>query len=129
MEAAFVFPVLFLVLMATVDFSRLFYTSVVVSNAAAAGVRQGVYDSSHAPAAMQIAASADASMPVNPSASLFCTCSNSPSTEISCTSSCGTSAPRKYVQVTTQATYKTLVSWPMIPSSVRVNGKSCMRIQ
>ena len=58
-----------------------------------------------------------------------CTCASG-STVAACASSyCTHSAEATYVVVNTQATFKTLMTYPGVPSSVTLNGKAIMQVQ
>ena len=114
------------------DFARLFYTTLEVNNAARAGVQYGAQNSTTAAnlAGMQTAAQNDAAniTGMTATASKYCSCPNG--SVVSCpTGSPPCSDMRIYVQVQTQATFHTLVTYPGIPSSIVVNGNAIMREQ
>jgi hypothetical protein len=61
------------------------------------------------------------------SASNFCGCSDG--TVVACTGTCSSGAPAIYVQVTTQANYVPMISFPGLPSRFTIYGKSTQRVQ
>src|SRR5450759_3579990 len=110
------------------DYSRLFYASIEVANAAKAGAQYGAQDTTHASdfTGMQNAAKNDAANVTNltATASQFCTCPDNGST------TCGTggcSGKRTYVKVVTNATFSTLGTYLMLPSSTPISATVEMR--
>lgn len=67
----------------------------------------------------------------SPSPTQFCGCpSNTAITTISCSSKCADgSTPGTYVSVSAQATYTTIISYPMLPNNFTLTGQSTVRIQ
>lgn len=156
-ELALMAPVLIILLLVAADFGRLFYLSVAVNNAARTGVQYGAQNVGTASQTASCtcasantttctssnncicaAAYADASningFTATPSE--FCQCDPADGgAVVTCPGASGaTPCPtmsdmRIYVQVNTAATFKTVVSWPGIPSSVQVNGSAVMREQ
>lgn len=127
-EAALLFPLLLLVAFGTMDFSRVFYTAIAAANAAEAGALYGVQSGKSSDfTGMQNTAVNDGNVPgLTAAASQFCHCEDG--SNVSCSGSCGSQGkPLVYVHVTTQATFNTLVTYPLIPSSVNVRGKAVMR--
>jgi Flp pilus assembly protein TadG len=72
-----------------------------------------------------------AGITASPSPSQFCGCPSSTTiTTISCSSNCGDgSTPGTYVSVSAQATYSTIISYPMLPRNFTLTGQSTVRIQ
>ncbi len=131
-EMAAVAPILALLVLVGTDFGRLFYTSIAVSNAARAGAQYGSQSLIAAAdsAGMATAAKTDGSNVTGLSAvGSQCTC-YSPSTVTACASSYCTSNPQAtFVEVDTSTTFRTLMSYPGIPSSIPLSGKAVMRVQ
>ncbi len=128
-EAALIFPLLFLIALGTADFSRLFYTGIEVTNAASAGVRYGAFSLGNSSdiTGMQTAALNDVNITgMTATATQFCQCESGSS--VACSGSCGVSGyPLVYVQVTARAVFQTLVNTPFIPSSTTVTRTAVMR--
>jgi Flp pilus assembly protein TadG len=126
-------PVLVLMLMGTMDFARVFYTSISVVNAARAGVQYGVRSNGKSGdlTGMQNAALADGSdvSGLTAVATRFCQCSDG--TTANClTGSCGAyGRPRIYVKVTTTAQFKTLFKYPKVPATINLSKSATMREQ
>jgi len=128
-EAALLFPLLLLLCVGTADFSRLFYTGMEVASAAGAGVRYGTLRQGNSLdiAGMENAAKNDANISgMTATATRSCQCEDG--TSVACTGSCGSQGlPLIHVKVTTQATFQTLVHYPMVPASVTVTRTATMR--
>ena len=131
-EMAVVAPVMALLLLAATDLARLFYASIAVSNAARAGAQYGSQSLIAAAdsAGMAAAAKADASNVTGLNAvGSQCTCFT-PSSVTACASSYCTSNPQgTFVEVDTSTTFRTLITYPGIPSSVSLSGKAIMRVE
>jgi Flp pilus assembly protein TadG len=138
-EMAIAAPIFVLLLLIVTDFSRLFFLSIAVNNAARAGAQYGSRDVTDATAisAMEAAAQNDygSGTLATDLASEWCACPNGSSAPslVSCTPTLPTCSPqsdmRIYVQVQTAATFTTLVNYPGIPHSTTVNGNALMRAQ
>lgn len=130
MEFAILGTLLVTLLAIAMDFSRIFYAAIEVANAASTGVQYGMQSSTKWTdyTGMQNAATTDAAnvSGMTATASEFCTCSDG--TSVTCGSG-GCSSKRVYLQVLTTATFNTLGTYPLIPSSVTLNGKAVMRVQ
>lgn len=132
-ELALILPALILML-AAVDFARLYYMWMAVTDAARAGAQYGAQNRTTAVdlAGMeQAACDAMQDLPCAPGtnavASNFCHCSGAP---ISCTSA-GSCAGyvQNFVQVTANATFDTVIAYPGIPSSVPISASVVMQVQ
>jgi Flp pilus assembly protein TadG len=134
LELALVLPILLLILLGAIDFGRVFYASVEVTNAAHAGVQYGARSLTLAndTAGMQTAATNDAvdTSGMTSNASYACKCPGS-STTVSCTSAlltCGSTNPYElYVTVATQKSLTPMFPWPGIPNPIVVNASATMR--
>lgn len=132
-ELALVLPILFLLLLAAVDFGRAYYLAIEVSDAAHAGALYGSQNSTDT-AGMQSAAVANASDVPNfttssVTASYGCECSDGsiPVATCSTTPSCGSMNVVDYVQVNTSTSYSAMLPYPGIPSSITLRGRARMR--
>lgn len=135
-ELALLTPALMLLLYGAIDLGRAYYVGLEVANAAHAGAE---YGSQHPSDTAGITAAAKQSAPdlsnliVTPP-TWGCECSDGTSYSASCaaTTTCTANSSRggnvvRRVQVTTSATYKTLVPWPTIPNSVTLSNTATMR--
>ena len=119
-------------LLAAVDFGRLYYANIEVMAAARAGAQYGSQSVTTAanPAGMRSTASNDASdlSSMTPTASQ-CTCMAGSSTVAACpTSYCASNPTATFVEVDTSTTFNTIVSWPGIPHSITLTGKAVMMV-
>jgi Flp pilus assembly protein TadG len=132
-ELALALPVLILLLLGAADFGRLFYTWIAVNNAARAGAQYGSQTLTNAANTdgMKLAATTDGSNITGLTATASqCTCVSGTSVTV-CSGSnynCTNSPQATYVEVDTQATFKTIVSYPGIPSSLTVKGAAIMQV-
>lgn len=131
-ELAVAVPLLLLLLLAGTDFGRIFYMTSGVASAARAGAQYGsqsVITAANA-AGMVAAAQTDGSNVTSMTATAAqCTCATS-STVSACPTGYCTNAPQAtFVTVQTSVVFKTLVTWPGIPSSTTLAGKAIMQVQ
>src|ERR1051325_5630156 len=134
-ELALVLPVLILLMMAALDFGRVFYAAIELSNAVTAGAEYGsrLKTLTSDVTGMKSVVTNDAAdlsgvtFPSNPTS--YCTCPGS-STQVSCTSTCsGYGTPKKYESVTANYTWTPLLAWPGVPNSVTLTRTVVMRAQ
>jgi Flp pilus assembly protein TadG len=132
LEMAAVMPVLVVLVLAATDFGRLYYTNIEVANAARAGAQYGsqslitAADSS----GMKTAATNDGSNVSSLSTTASqCTCIAGSSVTACPASYCASNPQATFVQVNTSTTFKTIIKYPGIPSSVTLAGKAIMRVQ
>ncbi len=130
-ELALAIPLLVLVLVVVSDWARVFCVALTVSDAARAGVQYGSLNRANASdfSGMRQAALNDAKnlRGVSAAASSFCTCG--PGTApVSC-SNPGCASPELFVQVTTSATFNTLLNYPGVPSAVPLSSTAIMQVQ
>jgi Flp pilus assembly protein TadG len=114
-ELAVLVPFLTFIFLITVDFGRVFYYSITLNNAAAAGALYGCLDSMHAKdtSGIKTAALADATNVSNPTV----------------TSTQGTdSNGNPTVNVTVAYTLSSLTNYPGIPPSVSLSRTVSMRV-
>ena len=138
LELALIAPFLALLLVVAADLGRVFYLSIAVNNAASAGVHFAAQEgNANDTTGMETAACND--FGISPLATCqktlaltptsFCECPNgsSPGAQVACTSTCADL--RVYAQLTTTASFSTLLPYPGIPSVPSVNGLAVMRVQ
>ena len=136
-ELALMVPALALVLVATADFGRVYFTSVAVENAARAGVQYGAQSltTSVDITGMEQAACNDFGISdlttcqatMTTTATSFCECVGSTAV-VSCSSTCDDGGVQeKWVQVNTSTTFNTLLTYPGIPSSYPISQVAMMR--
>jgi len=131
-ELALIVPSLLTILLAGTDFGRLFITNIALTNAARAGAAYGSQNAATAAdsSGMANAASLDASNVQGFSASASqCTCQSSSNVTACATAYCSNNPGSSYVQVTTQAVFNTVISWPGIPSSTTLTSNAIMQVQ
>lgn len=132
-ELAIALPVLVLLLLAAADFGRLFYVWIGVNNAARAGAQYGSQTLTNAAntTGMKLAATTDGSnISGLTAAASQCTCVSGTSVTV-CSGSaynCTNAPHATYIEVDTQATFHTIVSYPGIPSSITIKGQAIMQV-
>jgi Flp pilus assembly protein TadG len=136
-EMALVIPLLLLMLVGVIEFGRIAYFSIEVSNAAHAGVQYGAQSrASAADNAGMVQAALNDGQNVSgliATASHSCVCSNGSATPPSapnCALSDCSSGQRLtvYVQVNTSATVSPLIQYPGVPASFSLSGQAIMRV-
>lgn len=132
-EMGLVLPLLFLLLLGTVDFGRAYYLAIEVSQAAHTAALYGSQNPTDT-VGMQNAAVADAPDVPNFTTSSVtvtygCECSNGSSPVASCATApaCGTMNVVDYVQVNTSVSYSAMLPYPGIPSPLVLSGSARMR--
>ena len=129
MELALLLPLVMLMLTGTMDFSRVLSLAQEVSSAAAAGAKYGIQSTARSTdlAAMQTAAVNDSDLPgITATAARVCRCS-SDYAAINCVASCASGSKMTYVEVSTQATYTSLMTWPGVQRPLVVRGKAILQ--
>ena len=115
------------------DFARVFYAGIVVESAARAAVQYGSYSLTKTGSidGMNQAAQSDAASQgltgVTVVSRPYCACSTG--TETSCTSTCSGSTPGGYVEAIATYTFRPLISYPGIPSSIPLRAAVRFRAQ
>ena len=134
-EFAVVLPVLVVVLMGTIDFARVMYWAMALTNAARAGVQYGALSLANSAdtAGIQTAAqnSAASDLPggiAAPIVARTCSCNGGAATAGVCSASC-TNPLRVFVSVTTTKTFTTAMHYPGVPSSLALSRTVMMRAQ
>jgi Flp pilus assembly protein TadG len=129
-ELAFMLPFLLLLLLATLDFGRVYYLSSEIAGAAHAGA---VYASGNRTDTTGIQNAAKADAPdvagLTASSSYACECSDGTGKSPSCstTPTCSGSTLVYPVTVSVTATYNVWFPWPGVPSSFPFNKSATMR--
>ena len=134
-EMTLLMPFVLLLLMGTIDFARVFYTALAVTQAARAGAQYGAQnnETSQDSAGMQQAARNAAQDDIDTNsltvtATNYCKCANG--TTANClTGVCAEGSPQIYVQVTTTKAFQTLWNYPGVPHTVNLNRTAIMRVQ
>ena len=130
-ELALCMPMLLVLLAGAVEFSRMAFAAIEVSNAAMAAVQYGAQDPTTAAdtTGIQTAASNDApdiSLGTT-TASTSCICSDgSASTCLS--TDCSTSAIEKILTVNTQATFTSVIKIPGVPNTFTLHGQAIQKV-
>jgi len=131
LEFAFFVPVVLLVLLGAIEMGRLAYLSILVNNAAHAGVQYGAQNLATASdnIGMQNAALNDGQniSGLTAAASYYCSCADGSSSSCQPTD-CAGSHRLVYVQVNTTGQFHSLFVYPGLPSSHTVNGEAVMRV-
>ncbi len=128
-ELALILPTLALLLVVVADFARVFYLSIAVANAARAGVAYGTQNLLTAiqytniqQAALNDGANISG---LTANASDVCMCGSS---VVAC-SPAQCAEPQTYVQVTTSATFHTLLNYPGVPSTIPISYTATMEVK
>jgi Flp pilus assembly protein TadG len=138
-ELAMVVPFLFLILVAAVDFGKMYFLAIEVAGAAEAGANYGALHYSDT-AGMKAAAVADGQQltgltttstnpPGSVTASYGCECSDGTGYSASCgTAPTSCSANVVYqVKVTVNYTYSSLIPWTGVPGTIPMSYTATMR--
>ena len=137
-EMALLLPILFLLLMGTVDFGRAYYLEIEVSRAAHAGALYGSQNPTDL-AGMQSAATLDAAdvSGLTSTAAYGFECSDGTQRSATCSSTSCTTTPVAptscvdnvvyFVQVNTSKSYSAMFPYPGIPSPIVLRGQATMR--
>jgi len=139
-ELAVSLPLLILILVGTIDFARIFYTAIELSNAARAGAEYATYDVGRATGSMTNAQNAAiAAAPnintVSASASSLCQCATNsgvvtattpPNT---CTATCSGTGGHIVISVTVTATrtFTTIARFPGVPNTITLSRSATLR--
>jgi len=130
-ELAFVLPLASFLLVGTIEVGRLANTSILLNDAARAGVQYGAQnrvtasDNNGITQATQQDATDISNLTVTPSH--FCACSDGSSSTCQPTD-CQNSRILEYVKVNTQTQLNTLLPYPGLPRSFAVKGQEIMRV-
>ncbi len=132
-EFAIVAPMLVLAMVCTADLGLGIYRKMQVQNAAQAGAEYAIvhgYVSASITTAVSNATTFSG-ISGTPAPSQFCGCPSSTGvTTTDCGGTCsGGSSPGTYVSVGAQATYTTILPYPIMPNSFTFNAQSTVRIQ
>jgi Flp pilus assembly protein TadG len=126
-------PILILVGVCTLDVGAGIYRKMQVQNAAQAGAQYAVahgFSQSSISAAVTNATTFSG-IGASPSPSQFCGCpTNSGVTSATCSSTCADgSVAGTYVTVSSQGTYNTILTYPLLPNSFPFAAQATVRIQ
>jgi Flp pilus assembly protein TadG len=143
-ELAVALPILIIIIAATIDFARVFYLSVSLTNAARAGAQYGSHDIGHSGNIAGMETAASNAIPdvtsVSTDASRSCVCatdagvfSDTAPSPNNCTDPAATSCPGKHVvvtvTVTASKTFTTIMNvLPGVPSSIDLHRGATLRV-
>ena len=132
-ELALMIGILAVVLMGTIDLSRVFFFEGTVDGASRAGAQWGIRSNGYSgdSSGIQEAAGYNAGDidTLTASSSRECLCEGS-STEVDCiTGTCTAGVPQVYVTVTTETTFNTLFGWLGLPDIIPLSSKTTFRVQ
>jgi hypothetical protein len=130
-EMAIIVPVLVLILIGLVELGRYAQFSIVVANAARAGVQYGAQSLGSAAnfTGMETAAKNDAGNPaVNAHASKFCQCADGTASPQCLPTDCATSHRLVFVQVDTSGIFPSMLHFPGLPQSQTITSTAIMRV-
>ena len=132
-EVALVTPLLVGLLLAALDFGRVFHYAIAVTGAAHAGAQWGSTSFANSQNTTQMRTVAENHAPgmgVTASATSICRCGNGTATPSpqACNSGC-TGTLRVYASVTATRTFTTLVNYPGIPATIAITRTAQMRSQ
>jgi Flp pilus assembly protein TadG len=135
-ELAIALPLLMLILVGTVDFARVFYMSIELTNAARAGAQFGAASlaNSGRPADMQAAAvgAAPDIGHIDVTAARVCWCATNAAafTAVACNATCGAGEHLvASATVTASRTFTTIASLPGIPNAIVLTRTATMRVR
>jgi Flp pilus assembly protein TadG len=132
-EFALSLTLMCVILLGTIDFGRVFYTAMALTNAARAGAQYGAQSNAKSSdtSGMQTAAINSISLDVSSVSALAaraCTCNGTAMGSCPPTGSCGGTV-RIYVTVTAKKTFTTLTSFPGFPHTVTLTRAASMRAE
>ena len=132
-ELGILAPAFVLMIVCTLDLGVGIYRKMQVQNAAQAGAQYAMahgFSSSSVSTAVT-SATALSSISASPAPSQFCGClTNAAVISAPCSSTCADgSIPGTYVTVSSQSTYNTILSYPLIPNSFTFTAQSTVRIK
>ena len=132
-ELTIVAPMLVMMVVGTMDLGLGVYRKMQVEHAAQAGAQYAIVNglSSANISTAVTNATTFAGITASPAPSEFCGCpSTTQVTAASCAATCGDGTPAgQYVTVSAKATYTTVVSYSVFPSSFNLVAQSTVRIQ
>jgi hypothetical protein len=131
-EMAIIVPVLVLLLIGLIELGRYAQYSIVVGNAARAGVQYGAQTLGTAAnfTAMETAAKNDAGniAGVDAHASKFCQCADGTASPQCLPTDCATSHRLVFVQVDTIGKFQSMLHFPGVPQSQTITSRAIMRV-
>ena len=120
------------ILFGTIDFARLFYDAVKVTDGARAGAQWGmrghVYSGDHTGIEASASNNAQELGGFTATADRVCRCEDD--SIVNCSeNNCPEGPPEIWIQVDTEKTFTTLVNFPGVPNSVVLGQRTLMRVQ
>lgn len=130
-ELAIVLPVLLLLVIGVVDYGRVYYQSVIVSNAARAGAEWGAQGPSTSGDTVDMRKFANLdgaeAAPFQINARRYCRCYDV--ADLSCGACGDASAPSVFIEVTATDTLTTFIPYPGLPRKVVIRRMATFRSQ
>jgi Flp pilus assembly protein TadG len=134
-ELAVLTPIILVLLVGIIEVGRFAYLSILVSNAARAGVQYGAQNLATASDVAGIEAAAMNDVQNIPGLSFpsapryYCSCASAPNVPTSCPAVCGGGDHGLvYVQVQTKGVFTSLFRYPGLPATFTTNGNAVMRV-
>jgi Flp pilus assembly protein TadG len=134
LEMAFLVPMMLTLLIGVIELGRFSYFSILVANAARAGVQYGAQSLVTAAdnAGMQAAAKNDGQNITGltvTSTTHYCSCSGTPTVHVTCPATCTSPAHALvYVDVVASGTFTPIFHYPGMPTTFTVARDSSMRV-
>jgi Flp pilus assembly protein TadG len=132
-EFAIMVPTLIMMTVCTVDLGMGIYTNMQVQDAAQAGAQYAMVHGFDANSISTVVsnATAQSGISASPAPVQYCGCATAAGvTNVTCGAACPAGAVSgTYVQVSTQATYTTIVPYPMIANSFTLTAQAAVRVQ
>jgi len=132
-EMAIVLPFVLLLFVGVLDFCRVFYTSMMLTQAARSGAQYGAQaKGKSADYATMVETAVNAASDLSPAitASAVRSCECSGGTTVDCTTGdCGAEgAPRVFVSVTTGYTFNTFFPYPGVPTNIALSRTATLMV-
>lgn len=132
-EFAIMVPTLIMMTVCTVDLGMGIYTNMQVQDAAQAGAQYAIVHGFDANSISTVVSNAtgQSGISASPAPVQYCGCATAAGvTNVTCGAACPAGAVSgTYVQVSTQATYTTILPYPMIANSFTLTAQSAVRVQ
>jgi Flp pilus assembly protein TadG len=132
-EFAIMVPTLIMMTVCTVDLGMGIYTNMQVQDAAQAGAQYAMVHGFDANSISTVVSNAtgQSGISASPAPVQYCGCATAAGvTNVTCGAACPAGAVSgTYVQVSTQATYTTIVPYPMIANSFTLTAQAAVRVQ
>jgi Flp pilus assembly protein TadG len=132
-EFAIMVPTLIMMTVCTIDLGMGIYTNMQVQDAAQAGAQYAMVHGFDANSISTVVSNAtgQSGISASPAPVQYCGCATAAGvTNVTCGAACPAGAVSgTYVQVSTQATYTTILPYPMIANSFTLTAQAAVRVQ